>query len=130
MLKGKPKTQTNEGDTAADAGQFRENPKVNARIDDYIKNNPKRWEYIQAMPPERMARALILNEVNKLERQEKIKDGFLHKLEQNPELKQAYQTLVKHLPEDQRENAMLSIAGKSRRAANMRPAQSTGGVGV
>ena len=39
-----------------------------------------------------------------------MKEGILRKLEQNPELKQAYETLVKHLPEDQREKAMVSIA--------------------
>jgi hypothetical protein len=56
--------------------------------------------------------------------------GFSRSWSKTPEPKQAYQTLVKHLPEEQRENAILSIAGKSRRVANMRPAQSAGGVGV
>ena len=133
MLKGKAKTQ--DGSTAVvngneQPGQFRDNPKVNARIDEYIKNNPKHWDYIQAMPRERLERALVLSEVNKLDRQQKMKDGILRKLEQNPELKQAYETLVKHLPEDQREKMMVSIASRTMRSITPRQSQSMAGASV
>src|SRR6266478_379771 len=117
MLKGKARTQdesTNRTNGDEQPGQYRDNPKVNARIDEYIKNNTKHWDYIQSMPRERLERALVLSEVNKLDRQQKMKDGILRKLEQNPELKQAYETLVKHLPEDQREKVMVSIASRTR----------------
>jgi hypothetical protein len=127
MLKGKAKTQDesathNNGN--GQPGQFRDNPKVNARIDEYIKNNPKHWDYIKAMPRERLERALVLSEVNKLDRQQKMKDGILRKLEQDPELKQAYETLVKNLPEDQREKAMVSIASRTMRSITPRQTQS------
>ena len=133
MLKGKAKTQdessaVNNGNEQP--GQFRDNPKVNARIDEYIKNNPKHWDYIQGMPRERLERALVLSEVNKLDRQQKMKDGILRKLEQNPELKQAYETLVKHLPEDQRERVMLSIASRTMRSNTPRQTQSVAGARV
>jgi hypothetical protein len=62
MLKGKSKPQDN-GAGAEGAEQLRENPQVNAKIDQYIQNNPKHWQYIQSLPAERMARALVLNEV-------------------------------------------------------------------
>src|ERR1041385_6375240 len=121
MLKGKAKTQDESNEQP---GQYRDNPKVNARIDEYIKNNSKHWDYIQSMPRERLERALVLSEVNKLDRQQKMKDGILRKLEQNPELKQAYETLVKHLPEDQREKAMVSIASRTMRSIAPRQTQS------
>lgn len=126
MLKGKAKPQDGQniqGNGSEAPGQFRENPKVNARIDEYINNNPKHWTYIQAMPRERLERALVLNEVQKLDRQEKMNAGILRRLDQNPELKQAYETLVKHLPEDQREKVMLSIAGRTMRSITPRQAQ-------
>ena len=121
MLKGKAKTQD---ESSEQPGQYRDNPKVNARIDEYIKTNTKHWDYIQAMPRERLERALVLSEVNKLDRQEKMQAGILRKLDQNPELKQAYQTLVKHLPEDQREKAMLSIASRTMRSITPRQTES------
>jgi hypothetical protein len=128
-LKGKNKTQeTQPMQTNEKPEQFRENPKVNARIDEYIKNNPKHWDYIKAMPRERMERALVLVEVNKMDRQQKIQAGIMKKLEQNPELKHAYETLVKHLPEDQREKTMMSIA--SRTIRSIAPQQSAASAKV
>jgi hypothetical protein len=127
MLKGKAKTQDGSDEQP---GQYRDNPKVNARIDEYIKNNPKHWDYIKAMPRERLERALVLSEVNKLDRLQKMKDGILRKLEQNPELKQAYETLVKNLPEDQREKVMVSIASRTMRSITPRQTQSVAGARV
>ena len=127
MLKGKAKTHD---ESSEQPGQYRDNPKVNARIDEYIKNNSKHWDYIQSMPRERLERALVLSEVNKLDRLEKMKAGILRKLDQNPELKQAYETLVKHLPEDQREKVMVSIAGRTMRSITPRQAQSAPGQKV
>jgi hypothetical protein len=37
----------------------------------------------------------------------------MRKLEQNPEMKQAYETLVKNLPEDQREKMMASLPART-----------------
>jgi hypothetical protein len=68
--------------------------------------------------------------VNKLDRLEKMKAGILRKLDQNPELKQAYETLVKHLPEDQREKVMVSIASRTMRSITPRQAQSAPGQKV
>ena len=128
MIKGKPKTEPDNNNN--DAPQFRENPEINAKIDDYIKANPKRWDYIQAMSPERMARTIVLQDVQKQERTERIRSGVLKKLDENPELKKAYQTLVKNLPEDQQEKMMANIAMRTQRTvtrgqqqAAARPAQ-------
>lgn len=125
MLKGKKPASENGAATSAEgtSSQFKENPQINAKIDDYIKNNPKRWEYIQSMPPERMARALVLGEVQKQERQEKMSAGIMRKLDANPEMKQAYENLVKNMPEDQREKAMVSIAARTLRTVTPRQQQ-------
>ena len=114
MLKGKPPTQP--ADSANGPQQFRDNPEINAKIDAYIKNNPKEWAYIQSMPPERMARTIVLQAVNKQERTERMRSSVLRKLEENPELKQAYQTLVKNLPADQQEKMMANLAMRTSRS--------------
>jgi hypothetical protein len=105
MIKGKPPTQPQEDN----APQFRENPEINAKIDAYIKANPKRWDYIQSLSQERMARTIVLQDVQKQERTERIRAGVLRKLDENPELKNAYQTLVKNLPEEQQEKMMANL---------------------
>ena len=114
-----------------DQPQFRDNPQVNAKIDAYIEANPKHWQYIQSMPPERMARAVVLNEVNKEDRQQRMREGIMKKLDQNPEMKAAYETLVKNLPEDQREKMMTTLAARTLRSVTPRePRERQGGVKV
>ncbi|TLD71320.1 hypothetical protein FEM03_07255 [Phragmitibacter flavus] len=111
------KKSKTDGHEAADSSQttFRDNAQINQKIDDYIQKNPKHWQYIQAMPRQRMERAMVLHEVQKNERQQKLENGILRKLERDPELKKTYENLVKDLPEDQREKAMVSIASRTMR---------------
>lgn len=97
-------------DAANEAQSFRENADVNAKIDSYIEKNPKEWTYIQSMPRARLERSLVLQAVQKEERREKLRESVMKKLDANPEMKEAYRTLVKNLPEDQQEKAMVSLA--------------------
>jgi hypothetical protein len=121
MLKGKPQSQpANAGNAPA---QFRDNAEINAKIDAYIKNNPKEWAYIQSMPPDRMARTIVLQAINKQERQERIRTSVLRKLEESPELKAAYQTLVKNLPADQQEKMMANLVMRTSRTLTPRQTQ-------
>ena len=115
----KTKTPPNGASAAAAAGaneqrEYRNNPEVDAKIDTYIKDNPKRWAYIQDMPRDRLERALVLSDVQKLDRQQRFQEGTMNHINKNPELKQAYETLVKNVPEDQREEVMVQIARQAR----------------
>ena len=85
---------------------YRINPEVEGKIDAHIKENPKYWNYVQAMPRDRLERTVVLNEVRQLERQQRMREGMMKKINANPELKQAYETLVKDVPEEQREEVM------------------------
>ena len=59
---------------------------------------------------------LVLNEVQKIDRQQRVREGFMNQMNRSPELKQAYDTLVKNVPEDLRESVMLQIARTTRRS--------------
>ena len=63
---------------------------------------------------------------------ERMRASVLRKLEQNPELKQAYQTLVKNLPEEQQEKMMANLALRTQRNVTRRqgeaPARITQGI--
>lgn len=111
-----PAPQSASGTAApAESPTYRQNPEVDAKIDSYIKENPKYWAYIQGMPRERMERTLVLNEVRELDRQQRMKEGILKQINKSPALKNAYETLVKDLPEDQREGVMTQIARQTKR---------------
>ena len=55
-----------------------------------------------------------------------MREGVLTKLDQNPEMKEHIQGLVKHLPEDQREDATVSIATRTMRALKPKETQTPG----
>jgi hypothetical protein len=113
-------------DTAGDIPKYRDNVEINAKIDAYIQANPKEWAYIQGLPRERLERMLVLQNVNKIERRARIRASVTKQLEANPELKEAYRKLVKNLPAEQQERAMMSIAARTLRTITPRQAQSQG----
>ncbi len=84
---------------------------MDAKIDAYIKENPKYWSYVQAMPRERLERSVVLNEVRELDRQQRMREGLMKRINANPALKNAYDTLVKDLPEDQKEGSLPRSRG-------------------
>jgi len=101
-----------------DPPNYRTNPEVEAKIDAHIKENPKYWNYLQAMPRDRLERTVVLNEVRQLERQQRLREGTMNRINANPRLKQAYETLVKDVPEEQREEVMSQIARQTQRAVS------------
>jgi hypothetical protein len=68
------------------------------------------------MPRERLERTVVLNEVRELDRQQRMREGLMNRINANPGLKNAYDTLVKDLPEDQKEGVIAQIARSARRA--------------
>ena len=117
-VKTPPNAPPNGGPPVADAPNFRSNPEVDAKIDAYIKENPKYWSFIQAMPRDRLERTVVLNEVRQLDRQQRMREGMMKRINASPELKKAYETLVKNVPEDQREEVMTQIARQTQRAVS------------
>jgi len=133
MSKPKTSAPTGAGGNAAPTDQptFRSNPEVDAKIDAYIKDNPKYWAYVQAMPRERLERTVVLNEVRELDRQQRMREGLMNRINANPGLKNAYDTLVKDLPEDQKDGVIAQIARSTRRAvARSQGQQQTKGEAV
>ena len=121
----KPKSPPNGGPSANAPTEpnYRVNPEVEAKIDAYIKENPKYWSYLQTMPRERLERTVVLSEVRQVERQQRMREGLLKKINDNPELKQAYETLVKNVPDDQREEVIGQIARQAQRAVSRSQSQ-------
>ena len=70
------------------------------------------------MPRDRLERTVVLNEVRQLERQQRMREGMMKHINANPELKQAYEILVKNVPEEQREEVMSQIARQTQRAVS------------
>lgn len=110
------KTKSGSANSAPETGEstpaFRDNAEINAKIDAYIQQNPKYWQYVQNMPRERMERTMILTKVQQQERQQRLDQGVLRKIESDPELKQSLHSLVKDLPEEQQQSALVRMGSK------------------
>lgn len=109
----KVKTPSSNGAPNAEAPNEnryqRTNPETESKINDWIKNNSRNWDYIQAMPRDRLERTVVLNEVRQLERRQYVDTGVLQNIKNNPELKAAYDVLLKDVPEDRRDEAIVSM---------------------
>jgi len=90
-------------------------PEVDAKIDSYIKENPKYFSFLQSVPRDRLERMVVLNEVRELDRQQRMQHGVMRRINTDPKLKEAYETLVKDVPEDQREEVMAQMARQKQR---------------
>ena len=95
---------------AAEPVQYRENPRTNEKIDAWIKANPDQFKFFAELPHDRAVRKLVLNEVQKYERMQKMNSSIMQKLDNDPEAKQAFETLLKRVPEADRERAAADIA--------------------
>ena len=102
---------------------YRINPEVEAKIDSYIKENPKYFSFIQTIPRDRLERMVVLNEVRELDRQQRMQNGAMRRINSNPQLKAAYETLVKDVPEDQREEVMAQMARQKQRVVGRSQSQ-------
>ena len=127
MTKTKPSVSNNNNGAATEPPPYRNVPEVDAKIDQYIQDNPKYWNYLQTMPRERLERSVVLNEIRDLERQQRIRGSLMDRINTDPKLKQAYETLVNEVPEEQRETVMAKIAQETSRAVarTKNPRQST-----
>jgi hypothetical protein len=116
-IKTKPAPNGASGATASNEPQtYRINPETETKIDDWIKRNPKSWDYIKTMPRDRLERTVVLNDVRKLEARQRIETGVMQEINNDPVRKQAYDTLTKDMPEERREEVILGMEREKWRA--------------
>lgn len=129
-VKTKPPTN-GAANAASEPHTYRINSDVDSKIDDWIKQHPKDWQYIQAMPRDRLERTLALNEIRQIDRQQRVREFTVNRINADPKLKQAYDVLLKDVPEDQREEVMSQMQRqKARTVAKAQTQQQTQGVTV
>jgi hypothetical protein len=115
--KTKPAPNGASGATASNEPQtYRIDPETETKIDDWIKRNPKGWDYIKTMPRDRLERTVVLNDVRKMEARQRIETGVMQEINNDPVRKQAYDTLTKDMPEERREEVILGMEREKWRA--------------
>jgi hypothetical protein len=122
-----PKTRTPPngaaGANASKEPNYVSNPEIEAKIDDWIKQNPKSWTYIQALPRDRLERTVVLNDVRKLEARQRVDGEIMTAINNDSTRKQAYDILTKDMSDEQRDEFILKMEREKRRTKQQSQSQ-------
>jgi hypothetical protein len=113
-----PTARTSEVPETAAAKQFASNPKLDARLDAYMKADPKLTEYYTKLVqgnPERAVRKLMLNEMNKHDQNMQYVSKVMPQVkewlsQQTPEVQQRIQDRIQNVPPIHQEVALVREA--------------------
>lgn len=97
-------------DKKAQEPTIRTNPEIDAKIDEFIKGNPKLLEYYQALPKEQLIRKLILGKMQRAGYANQRNQEIIAWVEENPEIKAKIEARVKNVPEANRQRAFITAA--------------------
>jgi hypothetical protein len=120
-------------ETSNEARIYRTNSETEAKIENWIKEHDKDWEYIKSLPIDRLRRVVVLNDIRRSEAIDRAGQEILKAVNDDPKRRQAYDMLTEGMSEEQRENYIIKAEREKRRT--QQPAQSQGrresnGVGV
>jgi hypothetical protein len=123
-----PPTGAN-GATASNEPNYRINPELEGKIDDWIKENPKDWKYITDMPIDRLRRTVVLNDIRKTEARERIDEDILKSVNNDTKRRESYDVLTEGMSEEQRADFIIK-AEREKRRTQQQAQNRKEGVGV
>ena len=97
-------------DRKAQEPTIRTNPEIDAKIDEFIKENPKLLAYYQELPKEVLIRKLILGKMQRAGYANQRNQEIIAWVEENPEIKAKIEARVKNVPEANRQRAFITAA--------------------
>jgi hypothetical protein len=89
---------------------LRRNPEVDAKIDQFIRDNPKVHEYYMGLSKEDLVRKAILGKVQRNEYSSQRNQEIVAWVEEHPEVKARIEERIKNIPADRRERAFVTMA--------------------
>lgn len=104
---------------------LRRNPEIDAKLDTFIRENPKLVEYYQQFSKEELIRKAMLAKMQRNEVTERRSASIKEWVEANPEVKTKIEERLRNVPEEHRERAFIAAAKSE--AANQ-TLQTTRGV--
>lgn len=101
---------------------LRRNPEIDAKLDKFIQENPKLFEYYSGLSKEELVRKQMLGKMQRSEctngRNEEIKAW----VEEHPEIKAKIEERIRNVPEANRERAFINAAKTEAMNQAVRPA--------
>jgi len=108
-------------DKKAQEPTLRRNPEIDAKLDKFIKENPKLLEYYSALSKDELIRKQMLGKMQRSEytngRNEEIKAW----VQEHPEIKSKIEERIRNVPEANRERAFINAAKTEAMNQTVRP---------
>ncbi|MDR1282166.1 MAG: hypothetical protein LBK99_15300 [Opitutaceae bacterium] len=86
------------------------NPEIDARLNQFIEDNPKLLEYYQQQSREQLVRKLMLTKMNRNEYASRRDLEVMDWLNEHPEIKTRVEARVKNVPAENRPRAFVNAA--------------------
>ncbi len=97
-------------DKKAKESALRRNPEVDAKLDAFIKDNPKLMQYYQQFSKDELIRKAMLAKLQRNEVTERRSASIKEWVEANPSIKTKIEERLRNVPEEHRERAFIAAA--------------------
>lgn len=104
----------------AEESTLRRNPEVDAKLDQFIADNPRLLESYQRLSKDELIRKLMLRKMNQREVRQGRNAEILAWVDENPDIKARIEAQVKNVPEANRQRAFVNAARLEAQQQGMR----------
>ncbi|OAM91860.1 hypothetical protein AW736_26530 [Termitidicoccus mucosus] len=101
----------------------RTNPEVDAKVTQFIADNPKLYEYYNEMTKEQLIRKLMLGKMQRNEYTQQRDQEIIQWVNENPEVKAKVEERIKNVPAENRQRAFVRVAKDEAMRQTMRQGQ-------
>lgn len=88
----------------------RVNPEIDAKLNQFIKDNPKLYEYYCEMSKEQLVRKQMLSKMNQNDYTQRQNEEVRQWVEQNPDIKEQIERRIARVAPERQERAFISAA--------------------
>jgi hypothetical protein len=98
------------GGNTQDTATPRINPEIDARLNQFIKDNPDLYKHYCEMSKEQLVRKQMLAKMNQNDYTQRQNEEVRNWLEQNPDIKSRVEERIARVAPERRERALISAA--------------------
>lgn len=117
-----PTLKQQVADKKAEEPTLRRNPEIDAKLDQFIGQNPKLVEYYNALSKDELIRKLMLGKMQRADYANGRNEEIRNWVAENPEVKSRIEERIRNVPEANRERAFINAAKREAMNQTVRPA--------
>jgi hypothetical protein len=109
-------------DKKAQESTLRRNPEIDAKLDRFIQENTKLYEYYQGLSKDELIRKQMLGKMERSEYTNGRNAELKAWVDEHPEIKTKIEERIRNVPQANRERAFINVAKREAMNQTVRPA--------